>query len=79
MPKYEYCVVGLEMKWEPTINNMVTTGNGVKAANGKEVIAEGVTYLEVFNKLGAAGWHLVLNHNREELPVYYFEREIKEG
>lgn len=79
MPKYEYCVVGLETKWEPTINKTVTTGNGVKAANGNKVIAEGVTYLEVFNKLGASGWHLVLSDNRDKLPIYYFEREIKEG
>lgn len=75
---YEYCIVSLDKVYNPLLEIMVSTDKSVTARNGTEIISEGDTYLEVFNKLGNEGWHLVAS-TEKDYSIFYFERIIKSG
>lgn len=68
MKQFEYCVVFLQ--GERTCIAKTDAGQ----------IAEGPTYLAVFNKIGLLGWELVLSEQVGsqvgEYTLYYFKREV---
>lgn len=77
MPIYEYCQVKLKTEWDDSLKQMVIEGP-VVAMTCDDIIAEGQTFLQVFNEIGKEGWRFVqtIQPEREARTYHYFEREI---